>query len=121
LLPEGLLVVTPDGDVLYRNRAMWEDYGVRTSDYGRPNIRYFFPREALDIFRVVAATGMRDICVVNDPGGLSAVVQFLPILRTGTVRQSSSTSAALRRRRQSDEDLFDVRSRPRNGVGQVAF
>jgi len=87
IVPEGLLVVSPDGDVLYRNRAMNDDFGLRTAEYGQPNIRYFLSSDICGIVWRTVETGLRACTVGPDPGGLDAMVDILPLLRAGAVRQ----------------------------------
>jgi len=87
VLPMGLAVATVEGDVIYRNRAMMEDFGLRASDYGRPNIRYFLSREVCELFREVGKTGLRRWRADRDPSGKPVDVDLLPLLRTGEVQR----------------------------------
>ncbi len=86
-LPSGILVVSPEGDVVYRNRAMSDQYGLRTAEYGRPNIRYFLPRSLCDEFQKVVQSGLRTCMNTADPGGKEAVVEILPLERAGSTWQ----------------------------------
>ncbi|MBU0507484.1 hypothetical protein KKH27_01425 [bacterium] len=85
-LPQGLVVSTVDGDVIYRNRAMMEDYGLRPSDYGRPHIRYFLSHAVCEAFAQVACTALRACQIGADPHGIPAVIEILPLIRAGEVR-----------------------------------
>ncbi|MDD5087309.1 MAG: PAS domain-containing protein [bacterium] len=85
VLPMGLVVATVEGDVIYRNRAMMEDYGLRSSDYGRPHVRYFLSREVCELFAEVGRTGLRRSRTDHDPQGLPVDVDILPLLRAGDV------------------------------------
>lgn len=86
-LPMGLAVATVEGDVIYRNRAMMEDFGLRASDYGRPNIRYFLSREVCGLFHEVGKSGLRRWRADRDPSGKPVHVDLLPLLRAGEVQR----------------------------------
>lgn len=85
-LPLGLVVATVEGDVIYRNRAMMEDFGLRASDHGRPNIRYFLSRDVCEVFAEVGRTGLRRWRADHDPLGQPVDVDMLPLIRAGEVK-----------------------------------
>lgn len=86
-LPIGLVVATVEGDVVYRNRAMMEDFGLRASDYGRPNIRYFLSREVCELFAEVGRSGLRRWQADFDPLGKPSEIEMLPLIRAGEVKR----------------------------------
>jgi PAS domain-containing protein len=86
-LPTGILIVSTDGEIVYRNRAMSDDFGLRPADYPEPMVRHFLAPELLELFRRVVDNGLRACAVSTDPGGNAAAVDVLPLLRSGAVKR----------------------------------
>jgi PAS domain-containing protein len=83
----GILILSSDGDVLYRNVSMCDEYGLRPAEYLQPNIRHFMPAAVAQSFQHVAETGLRTHHFTQDPGGSPVLVDILPLLRAGSVQR----------------------------------
>ena len=87
LLSAGLIILSREGEVLYRNAAMCDDFGLRPAEYLQPNIRHFMSTEVVESFREVVEKGTRVHHVTQDPGGFPALVDLLPVVRAGAVQR----------------------------------
>jgi PAS domain-containing protein len=87
LLSAGLIILSREGEVLYRNASMCDDFGLRPAEYLQPNIRHFMSSEIVESFHEVLETGARAHHLTADPGGCSALVDLLPVVRAGAVQR----------------------------------
>jgi PAS domain-containing protein len=87
LLSVGLIILSREGEVLYRNTAMCDDFGLRPAEYLQPNIRHFMPSEVVASFHEVVESCARAHYFTSDPGGHEAWVDILPVVRAGTVQR----------------------------------
>jgi len=87
LLGVGLIILSREGEVLYRNAAMSDDFGLRPAEYLQPNIRHFMSTEVTQSFHEVVETGTRVHHLTQDPGGFPAFVDILPVVRAGAVQR----------------------------------
>lgn len=87
VLGVGILILSGEGEVLYRNVSMCDEFGLRPAEYLQPNIRHFMPAEIVESFHHVVETGMRVHRFTQDPGGSPAFVDMLPLLRAGSVQR----------------------------------
>jgi PAS domain-containing protein len=83
VLTVGIIVASGSGDVIYRNRAMTEDFGLRLNDYLQPNIRYMLSPELVEAFDHVVQTGLRTYYASPDLAGQEASIDMLPLIRAG--------------------------------------
>jgi PAS domain-containing protein len=87
LLGVGLIILSREGEVLYRNAAMCDDFGLRPAEYLQPNIRHFMSGEVVESFHEVVEQGTRVHHLTQDPGGFPASVDLLPVVRAGAVQR----------------------------------
>lgn len=87
VLPVGILLASPDGHVVYRNRAAVDIFGLRLADYPEPNVRFFLPPDAHRAFLCAAEQGLRGQCTDKDPGGRAALIDVLPIFKQNDVQR----------------------------------
>jgi len=86
VLPVGVIVATASGDVVYRNLAMSDQFGLRLSECPEPNVRHFLSPPLREAFTRAAASGMRAHHLSCDPGGRRAAADFLPLLKGDKVQ-----------------------------------
>jgi PAS domain-containing protein len=87
LLSVGLVILSREGEVLYRNTAMCDDFGLRPAEYLQPNIRHFMTPEVVQSFHEVVENGTRAHHATRDPGGFAVLVDVLPVVRAGVVQR----------------------------------
>jgi PAS domain-containing protein len=86
-LTVGIMIVSREGDILYRNRAMIDVFGWQSAGYLRMSVENVFIPELIEAFRQTVANGLRHYRSAPDPGGRAAHVDLLPLLRAGTVQR----------------------------------
>ena len=87
ILPFGMLAVSGEGEIIYRNHAMSDRYGFRAGDYVRLDVTHVFDAEIAAAFSEVVATGVRRILHAVDLSGIPAVLQILPLIRVNSVQK----------------------------------
>lgn len=86
-LPMGILLLDTKGEIVYRNRAMSDLFGLQTSEFLKPNIFEIFPRRITHHFLRVVETGLRAFGEGKDLGGKDTALDFLPLQRAGQVQR----------------------------------
>jgi PAS domain-containing protein len=87
LLTVGVLIAGPDGSLLYRNRAMADEFGIKPAQFLQPTVQHMLEPAAVSAFREVVETGLRRCLIGCDPGGSAAAIELLPLLRAGQVQK----------------------------------
>jgi len=87
VLPVGVLVLSLEGDIVYRNQAMTDDFGLRPADYLQPNILHFLPPDLCEAFQHVVKTSLRSFQIGTDPAGIAAAIDILPLIKVGTIQR----------------------------------
>lgn len=87
VLPVGILVVSRTGQILYRNHAMTDDFGLRPSDYLQLDVQHILAADLVSAFDQVITTNTRRFLYSRDPGDLPAAVDLLPVLRMNTAHR----------------------------------
>jgi transcriptional regulator with PAS, ATPase and Fis domain len=87
VLPVGIIVAASNGDLVYRNRAMTDEFGLRMSDYLKANVHYMLSPELVQAFDHVVESGLRAFYARQDLGGQDAAVDILPLIRAAKVQK----------------------------------
>jgi PAS domain-containing protein len=87
VLPVGILLASADGQILYRNHAMSDTFGLRPADYPELDVAHVLDDQVCEAFAVVIAQATRRFLITTDPGGNPATVDLLPLIRTGAVQR----------------------------------
>jgi PAS domain-containing protein len=87
VLTVGVLIVGRDGNLLYRNRSMADEFGIKPAQFLQPSIQHMLEPAAVEAFRDVVETGLRRCLLSHDPGGAPAALEFLPLVRAGQVQR----------------------------------
>jgi len=87
ILSVGILVVSRDGEIIYRNQAMSDAFGLRPGDYIQLDVHHVLAPELADAFAAVVVSGTRRFIQSADPGGLPAAVHLQPLLRMNSVQK----------------------------------
>jgi PAS domain-containing protein len=86
-LPVGILVADVHGQIIFRNRAMEDIYGLRLTDYIQPHLQKILHPDLWTLFCQVADAGLRRAQATLDPGGMPAQAELLPLAKNGHVEK----------------------------------
>jgi PAS domain-containing protein len=86
-LSAGILIASRTGEILYRNRAMTDQFGWHPANYIRLDVAHVLQPDLKEAFDRTVSDGLRSFCTSLDPGGCRAAVDILPLLRAGKVQR----------------------------------
>jgi len=86
-LPVGILIASATGDIIYRNRAMSDDFGLRPQDYLQPDVQHVLAEDLVAAHSQAMEIATRRIVCSLDPGGHAAVVSLVPLLRLNATQR----------------------------------
>ncbi len=87
LLTVGVLIAGRDGSLLYRNRALADEFGIKPAQFLHPSVQHMLEPAAVEAFHAVVETGLRRCLISRDPAGEPAAIELLPLLRAGQAQR----------------------------------
>ena len=95
----GVLIAGRDGNLLYRNRAVIDEFGMKPALFLQPSVPHMLDAAVVEAFRDVVARGLRRCVASRDPNGALMDVELLPLLRGGPGAESRDSVQPAGRRR----------------------